>query len=176
MLKVLSDGIFSLCLRNWVGHLCLSAVVGILYSFEERKTLSLRQEVWVIHFARLTVRGRLLFLTRLIRGLERLQSLISDQEAKQEAHESVVCSKSYSSRQQIDSGKTSLDLCTSDNDNNHPYFRPADLQRMQLERGYKRWRYHRRLLDYRSPYFQLKFPWIIEGYGIIEFLYLKSIL
>ena len=40
MLKVLSDGIFSLSLRNWVGHLCLSAVVGILYSFEERKTTS----------------------------------------------------------------------------------------------------------------------------------------
>ena len=26
------------------------------------------------------------------------------------------------------------------------------------KQDYRRWRYHRRLLDYQSPYFQLKFP------------------
>ena len=128
MLKVLSDGIFLLCLRNWVGHLCLSAVVGILYSFEERKTTS-PMEVWVIHFARLTVRGRLLFLTRLIRGLERLQSRISGEKAKQEKHESVACSKIVFiiiTRLTVEKNVWFYGRL-NDNDNNDPYFRPADL-------------------------------------------------
>ena len=38
------------------------------------------------------------------------------------------------------------------------------------KQDHRRWRYHRRHLDYQSPYFQLKFIWIMEDLVIEEIL------
>ena len=40
-----------------------------------------------------------------------------------------------------------------------------------LQQDHRRWRYHRRLLDYQSPFFQLKYPLVHRIPGIIKFLW-----
>ena len=39
---------------------------------------------------------------------------------------------------------------------------------LMIKQDQQRWRYHRRLFDYQSPYFQLKSPLITEYLGIIK--------
>ena len=39
------------------------------------------------------------------------------------------------------------------------------------QQDHQRWKYHRRLLDYQSPFFQLKFPFDHRIPGIIKFLW-----